>query len=544
MGSCCSTKDFRFIDSCFIQKSDSTLSIVLDGELYTDIQRHYTFVSVIGHGQFGTVRKALHIRRQSDLEGSRVQAPVAIKSVSKDRITKNIELMRQELTTLKAVDHPNIIRLYSTYEDRKYLHLVMELCSGGSLMDRLATEGVYSEKEAADIMQKLFSGVLHLHSSFICHRDIKPENILFPIAHDYSEVKIADFGMACKFGDQPLTKRVGTPYYIAPEVVQGGYSKECDVWSLGVVLFVLLSGEQPFNGLDIDTILMNASCENFSFDSSVWRKISTNVKNLIKAMLRADPDFRISLSEAIEHPWFRQTLQGLPVEVPVSILNSLKQHRAGNLLFNEAAKVIVRTLCNEDIYELRNVFRSLDTQRTGFITAEGLDRALQRAGLDLAQGEIQSNLKAEIIRPNDMLGEGKIKYTDFLLATLDFKKVLDDELFWNAFRYFDIDNDGQISATELRKALERAGCVVTDEELDELLGLYDVDFDRQINFQEFKKMLEYFAEVQVPVNDMVSPVHMRRGTRRRTFKQKAKKGEDISMTEGREDLSEVLRRYC
>jgi calcium-dependent protein kinase len=538
MGGCCATKSIRLKDSCFIQRADNSLSIQLDGELHIDIQRHYTFVSVIGHGQFGTVREALHIRRSSEIDGLRRQAPVAIKSISKDRITKNIELMRQELTTLKAVDHPNIIRLYATYEDKKYLHLVMELCSGGTLMDRLATAGVYSEKEAADIMQKLFSGVLHLHSSFICHRDIKPENILFPTALDYSEVKIADFGMACKFGDQPLTKRVGTPYYIAPEVVQGGYSKECDVWSLGVVLFVLLSGEQPFRGVDINEVLKNASCENFNFDADVWRMISDDAKHLIKAMLRADPDFRISLPAAIEHPWFRQILQHAPVKVPVSILNALKQHRAGNLLFNEAAKVIVRTLCNEDIYELRNVFRSLDTLRTGFITAEGLDTALQRAGLDLAHGEIQSNLKAEIIRPNDMLGEGKIKYTDFLLATLDFKKVHDDELFWNAFRYFDINNDGQISATELQKALERAGCELTDEELDELFSLYDLDFDRQINFQEFKKMLECFAEA--PFNDMISPVHMRSEARRRTFKQKAKKGEDVGMTERRGDHSDVL----
>lgn len=338
----------------------------------------------MGHGQFGVVRKA------QPLDKSPTSAPVAVKSIPKTHIKKDIGVLKRELEALEAVDHPNVIRLYSTYEDEKYLHLVMELCQGGDLMEKITTQGVYSEQAAAAIMQKLFSGVHHLHASYICHRDIKPENILFLTENDSSEVKIVDFGMACKFGDELLTKKVGTPYYVAPEVVLGSYSKECDVWSLGVVLYVMLSGTQPFTGLDITTVLVKAQEANFNFESQQWEEISDNAKHLISSMLVVRPADRITLPAALEHPWFKQSLKPTPIKVPVSILNALKQHRAGNRLYTEAAKVVVGTLSNDEIYELRTVFRSLDVQKTGFITADGLSKALQLAGMKLAHGEIQS----------------------------------------------------------------------------------------------------------------------------------------------------------
>lgn len=368
-----------------IQKSDIANCILLESNPHADIHHHYRFISVMGHGQFGVVRKAIAV--DTKLRG----APVAIKSIPKTLIKKDLALLKRELETLQAVDHPNVIRLHATYEDEKYLHIVMELSTGGDLMERIATQGLYSEQAAAAVMQKLFSGVHHLHSSYICHRDIKPENILFATQDDTSEIKIVDFGMACKFGEElPMMTRVGTPYYVAPEVVQGRYSKECDVWSLGVVLYVMLSGTQPFTGFDVPTVLSKAALGDFNFNSKLWEGISVQVKALISSMLMINPTNRITLPEALDHPWFKQILRPTPITVPVSILNALKQHRAGNRLYNEAVKVIVGTLSNDEIFELRNVFRVLDTQKTGYITADGLSKALSFARLPLAQGEIQS----------------------------------------------------------------------------------------------------------------------------------------------------------
>lgn len=387
MGSCCSELKVLNINTSQLSNKRSLISssIKVQSKSYLDIAKHYRFVSVMGHGMFGVVHKAVHI------DSPAKTAKVAVKSIAKSRVKKDLSLIRRELEALQTVDHPNVIRLYETYEDRHYLHLVMELCTGGDLMERIVRKGVFSEKQAADVIMKLFSGVHHLHSSFICHRDIKPENILFMSYDRNDEVKIVDFGMACKFSDQPLNTRVGTPYYVAPEVIKGTYSKECDVWSLGVVLYVMLSGEQPFEHEDIAGVFAKVSIGSISFESNVWSGISLNVKSLISQMLVVNPINRLTLPEAIDHPWFRQTLEPRPVDVPIGILNALKRHKATNMLCNEAAKVMIKTLNNEEIYELRNVFRSLDTQMTGFITAKGLTKALKFAGLILAHGEIQSD---------------------------------------------------------------------------------------------------------------------------------------------------------
>eukprot|EP00359_Climacostomum_virens_P000223 CAMPEP_0204896916 /NCGR_PEP_ID=MMETSP1397-20131031/443_1 /ASSEMBLY_ACC=CAM_ASM_000891 /TAXON_ID=49980 /ORGANISM="Climacostomum Climacostomum virens, Strain Stock W-24" /LENGTH=538 /DNA_ID=CAMNT_0052064601 /DNA_START=56 /DNA_END=1672 /DNA_ORIENTATION=- len=516
MGGCCPGRhEMRApVQAQMIHQSEISKCILLE-----NIHHHYRFISVMGHGQFGVVRKA------AALDPNLRSAPVAIKSIPKSRIKKDMGLLKRELEALQSVDHPNVIRLYNTYEDEKYLHLVMELCGGGDLMERIGVHGNYSEQAAASIMQKLMSGMHHLHSSFICHRDIKPENILFSTTSDSSEIKIVDFGMACKFGELQMTTRVGTPYYVAPEVVQGNYSKECDVWSLGVVLYVMLSGTQPFSGFDVPTVLSKAAQGEYNFSSKTWEGISQHAKHLITMMLVVNPTYRITLPQAMEHQWFKQTLTPTPIKVPVSILNALKCHRAGHRLFNEAVRVIVGTLSSEEIYELRTVFRSLDAQKTGFITADGLSKALHLSGLVLAHGEIQ-----KIISANDYMGEGKIKYTDFLIATLDIKKILDDEHIWSAFTYFDSDRNGTITLTELKGALERAGCELTEEELDEIILAFDINRDHNIDFEEFKAMLDWFVENPniLSGGGIVSPVHMMRDSTvlRRTFRRKTLKDDE------------------
>lgn len=357
---------------------------MLESNHYTDIHHHYQFVSVLGHGQFGVVRKAVSV------DPAQREAPVAIKSIPKTQITRDITLLKRELEALHSVDHPNVVRLLKTYEDEKYLHIVMELSTGGDLMERVENHGTFSERAASEVMQKLLSGVHHLHSSYICHRDIKPENILYESKAENSEIKIADFGMAIKFGQSQMTDKVGTPFFVAPEVVKGRYGKECDIWSLGVVLYVLLSGTYPFFGIDIPSVLKKSAKGVIKFNDSLWEGISIQAKDLIKAMLTVNPAKRITIPDALNHPWFKQTLQPDPVIVPIDVLNSLKQHRAGNRLYNEAVKVIVGSLTSGQIYELRAVFRSLDVHNTGYITAEGLTKALQLAGMTLAHGEIQS----------------------------------------------------------------------------------------------------------------------------------------------------------
>jgi len=171
------------------------------------------------------------------------------------------------------IDHPNIIKLYEVYEDSRYMYLVMEECTGGELFDRIyeriEKQSLYTEKEAAAIFKQFMSAVCHCHSQKICHRDLKPENLLFLDSSAGSSMKVIDFGLSKIYSNEnhKMTTKVGTAYYVSPEVLEGNYDEKCDVWSSGVILYILLTGEPPFNGVTDDDIYKKIAAKKFSFPS-------------------------------------------------------------------------------------------------------------------------------------------------------------------------------------------------------------------------------------------------------------------------------------
>ena len=215
---------------------------VLSFTLHKDISDDYSFGKILGKGHFGIVRKAYS---KAD-----PQFIVAIKSIEKRKVSKNIDLLRNEVEILSSLDHPNIIKFYDSYEDTRFLHLVTEFCSGGELFDYVITKGRYSEKKAAKLIYRIVLSVNHLHSQGICHKDLKPENFLFENNDPNAELKLIDFGLSSKFGHarEPMHDEEGPPNYEAPDVLHGSYGPECDLWSIGVLSFVLLSGKLPFPG--------------------------------------------------------------------------------------------------------------------------------------------------------------------------------------------------------------------------------------------------------------------------------------------------------
>jgi calcium-dependent protein kinase len=265
----------------------------------TDIRTVYKFEKLIGGGHFGTVRIAHPI---SDPEKS-----YAVKSLLRESIRKEVKLLESELQILKTLDHPNIIKFYETYVDYRYVHIVMELCTGGELFDRIVEAQKFSEAKAAKLMQKILSAVKHLHEHGIAHRDLKPENFLFLDKSDDAEIKIIDFGLSKKFDHAEMMGEmktiVGTPFYVAPEVLQGQYDKQCDVWSIGVILYILLCGYPPFDGDNNKEIFRAIMKNDLEFDPEDWSQISAEGIDLIKKMLDKDLSRRITLEEASKHPW-------------------------------------------------------------------------------------------------------------------------------------------------------------------------------------------------------------------------------------------------
>jgi calcium-dependent protein kinase len=366
-----------------ISLSEGTISSIRrKSTLYADIQLTYEFKKVLGHGQFGTVREAYSLKTQQT---------VAIKSISKDKVGANLQQLRRELEIMRLIDHPNVIQYFEAYEDEKYFHIVMELCTGKDLFDKLTSLGSLSESCAVDIMKSLLLAVSHLHSLGICHRDLKPENFLFENNQPNALIKIIDFGLSIKQNSlADMSSLVGTPYFLAPEVLKGKYSPLCDVWSLGVVLYFLLSGKPPFEGDTINDIFSAISTARLDFEDSIWSNISHTAKNLILQMLTKRPSDRISIAEALNHPWLQQQKGENAPTIAPSVLMSLKQHKSPKKLQRKVMKVMLKFLSTEEIEELRQAFLDLDQENSGFLTVSSLEKAMEMAGFHLQLEEIRS----------------------------------------------------------------------------------------------------------------------------------------------------------
>jgi len=461
-------------------------SAISDGINLNKIQNNFEFLKVIGHGHFGTVRQA---QRKTN-----PGIYFAIKSINKAKVGKHIDLLRAEVELLRIADHPNIINLYEIYEDFKYLHLVMEHCTGGDVLDYFTKNKNLTELEVAQLMTKMLSAVNYLHSNNICHRDLKPENFLLTSQDSSAEVKLIDFGLAKKFEETDLKTFVGTPYYVAPEVIKGKYGKECDVWSLGVILYLFLSGRPPFNGKSQDSIFQKIVEVRLELDLKFWKNISREAKDLVFRMLVARPSKRITASKALRHKWFTSNAQ--TPKIPTKILQKLRNFKAPKKFQQEAMKVLVKRLNLAEIADLNEAFASLDHTKSGCVFAGDILFALQKSNFPVAFEDMQ-----RIVDSVECLDKAWFNYTDFLLATIDKKKLLNEELLFEAFRNF--EENGRITAESLGEAMERIGNPLPASVLKEMISEFDTNQDSQIDFQEFKRMI---ADCQSLVSSPMNPV--------------------------------------
>ncbi|OEL22573.1 Calcium-dependent protein kinase 17 [Dichanthelium oligosanthes] len=265
------------------------------------LEDRYALGPQLGWGQFGVIRSC------SDLVTGEA---LACKSIAKDRLVSpdDVRGVKLEIEVMARLSgHPNVVDLKAVYEDEDSVHLVMELCAGGELFHRLEQRGCFSEHEAAVLFRYLMEVVAHCHSKGIVHRDLKPENILMVSKSPSSPIKLADFGLATYI--QPgrsLSGMVGSPFYIAPEVLSGGYNEAADVWSAGVILYILLSGIPPFWGKTKSKIFECIRSTELRFPSDPWDRVSDSAKELVTGMLRRDPRQRLTAKQVLEHSWMQE----------------------------------------------------------------------------------------------------------------------------------------------------------------------------------------------------------------------------------------------
>lgn len=258
------------------------------------IHKSYILKRLIGSGQFGSVRIAVPANRST-------KQKFAVKSIAKDKI-HNKKQLKRELEILHCMDHPNIIKLYEVYEDNRYIHLVTELCVGGDLFSHILEQEQLAEEQAAFIVYKVLLAIHHLHSLNYSHRDIKAENVLFTDTGPNCEIKLIDFGLSNKFAeDREMHSLVGSPHYVAPEVLQKEYGPECDIWSIGVLMYFLISGTLPFLSETRREIYRKIIQCDYTFCGSIWGNVSALSKDLVTQLLNPNRKTRITAAEALEH---------------------------------------------------------------------------------------------------------------------------------------------------------------------------------------------------------------------------------------------------
>ncbi|KAG6537897.1 hypothetical protein ZIOFF_003000 [Zingiber officinale] len=439
----------------------------------------------LGQGQFGTTY--LCVEKTTGKE-------FACKSILKRKLTteEDVEDVRREIQIMHHLaGHPNVISIKEAYEDAVAVHVVMELCAGGELFDRIIQKGHYTERKAAELARVILGVVEACHSMGVMHRDLKPENFLFVNQMEDSPLKTIDFGLSIFFRPGEIfTDVVGSPYYVAPEVLKKRYGPEADVWSAGVIIYILLSGVPPFWAETEQGIFEEVLHGSLDFQSDPWPSISESAKDLVRRMLIRDPKRRLNVHDVLRHPWVQ--IDGVAPDKPLdsAVLSRLKQFSAMNKLKKIAIRVIAEQLSEDEIAGLKQMFKMIDTDNSGQISFEELKAGLERVGTNLKESEIYALMQAA-----DVDNSGTIDYGEFVAATLHLNKIEREDHLFAAFSYFDKDGSGYITQDELQQACEEFG--IKDVKLEDMIREVDQDnvklmastIDGRIDYSEFVAMM-------------------------------------------------------
>ena len=450
---------------------------------------------VLGSGISGIVREVTH-----KASGHKY----AVKCLDLDLIqsAEQLEQLRQEIYIMCQLDHPNIIRLEEVYESHNEIFLVQELCLGGELFDRLDEQPDYhySETQCAKLVKEMLCSVRYLHSKGIIHRDLKLENFLFSSRSPGSELKLIDFGLSkhFKFGEIQH-ESVGTPYTVAPEVILGSYDARCDIWGIGVITFLLLSGFPPFGGCggpeSLMTVRNNILSGSFNYEpDDIWVNVSELAKDFIKSLLVTDPNLRPTAEGAQQLPWikdFSQRCSATSNNLNPNVVRSLVAFKEYSDMRKLLCEVLSFTLLPEQIKNLREEFEVLDKEGTGEISLQSLKTVLMSSALNgslgaLSESEIEDIFNAMRVRES----ETTIHWHEFIAAGLSQCQV-DDRNLRLAFDRMDSDHNGFITFKNVLNLLGSDGA--SEERVRQLYfnGLSDTQVENvHITYDDFLAVMK------------------------------------------------------
>ncbi|EAR92244.1 calcium-dependent kinase (macronuclear) [Tetrahymena thermophila SB210] len=495
------TNRLKMQNKMFVQKNN--------GKIWED----YIIHNQIGQGHFGVVKKVVHKITNEER---------AVKIIQKSQ-EKAQKYSLNEIELLRSLDHPHILKIYEFYEDKNNFYVVLELLKGGELFDKISEGNMLKEKQAQEIMRQILSAIIYAHSQNVMHRDLKPENILLEVdSSDNFNIKVIDWGGAMRFEqDELYYDFFGTKLYMSPEQYQQKYNYKCDLWSIGVILFILISGESPF-GDSPQTIQKNILAMKYKFNQESWHSVSQECMDLIRKLL-CSQDKRLTAQQALNHPWFKLSFQEeedpkkkylAQLEMTrCSSVESSKHECKKNLMklrqFNCMQKfqaavlnfIAFKMISKKEYNYLREQFKQLDLNGDGILTKEELKTAYKQI---YSKKELSQINLEEIFDQIDLDNNGVINFTEFISATMDKQNSQQKEKLLQAFNYFDQDKNGYITQDELANIIgnSQENSILNNTQEDPIfsslwqliLEQSDKNQDGKIEFEEFEYMMNLYAE--------------------------------------------------
>ncbi|XP_019237573.1 PREDICTED: calcium-dependent protein kinase 8-like [Nicotiana attenuata] len=458
-------------------EGDGNKLVVLKDPTGHNINEKYDLGRELGRGEFGVTYLCTDIDTGEKY---------ACKSISKKKLRTAVDIddVRREVEIMKHLPkHPNIVTLRDTYEDDSAVHIVMELCEGGELFDRIVARGHYTERAAAGIMRTIVEVVQMCHRHGVMHRDLKPENFLFGNKKETAPLKAIDFGLSVFFKPgEHFNEIVGSPYYMAPEVLKRNYGPEVDVWSAGVILYILLCGVPPFWAETEQGVAQAIIRSVVDFKRDPWPKVSDNAKDLVKKMLDPDPTRRLTAQQVLEHTWLQNIKKAPNVSLGETVKARLKQFSVMNKLKKRALTVIAEFLSAEEVAGMKEAFDQMDTGKKGKINLGDFDPPIRYH--EAEEFALSLLLQADVDR------DGCLNYAEFVAVSVHLRKMANDEHLHKAFSFFDRNQSGYIEIEELRSALSDEDDGNSEEVINAIMHDVDTDKDGRISYEEFAAMMK------------------------------------------------------
>ncbi|XP_052197511.1 CDPK-related kinase 5 [Diospyros lotus] len=371
----------------------------------------YELGEEVGRGHFGYTCKAKF--KKGELKGQEV----AVKVIPKAKMTTAIAIedVRREVKILRALTgHNNLVQFYDAFEDHDNVYIVMELCEGGELLDKILLRGgKYTEDDAKAVLIQILNVVSFCHLQGVVHRDLKPENFLFTSKDDNSQLKAIDFGLSDFVKpDERLNDIVGSAYYVAPEVLHRSYGTEADVWSIGVIAYILLCGSRPFWARTESGIFRAVLKADPSFDEP-WPSISSEGKEFVKRLLNKDPRKRLTAAQALSHPWIRNS-NDVKISLDILIFKQMKVYMRSSALRKAALRALAKTLTVDELFYLKEQFALLEPNKNGAISLDNIKMALTKNATDA----MKESRVLEFLASLNALQYRRMDFEEFCAAAL------------------------------------------------------------------------------------------------------------------------------